>query len=327
MQEKDIKKKLNQELDEMAPDIFSNILSQAMEPVKSEKELFGKDKPLFKEKKKVRQFVWAPALAAVAACIALVVLYVLPTLFPISNQNSTGFAFSITVDVNPSISIQINKDGKVADIIAENKDAKPIVKAAKNKIDENTKYNKALKIVIRQLNKKKYLKKDKSAMLVSVVSDDKGLGKEKLEEIKNTTKKVKKNKNIKCKTVYQNCKKTDELEKVAKKNNVSVGKAAFCMKLAKKENISVKKMCKENIYTLVETAELEGTEGLDEIVFDEEIPTDIESVSETESILETGVYGETESIEAITANANELESVSELSTDEQVIVPESKAGN
>lgn len=327
MQEKDIKKKLNQELDEMAPDILSNILSQAMEPVKSEKELFGRNKPLFKEKKKVRQFIWTPAFVAVAACIALVILYVFPTLFPTSNQNSTGFAFSITVDVNPSISIQINKDGKVTDIIAENKDAKPIVKAAKSKIDGNTEYNKALKIVIRQLHKKDYLKKDKSAMLVSIVSNDKSLGQEKLEEIKETTKKVKENKNIKCKTVYQNCKKTDELEKVAKKNNVSIGKAAFCMKLAEKENISVKKMCKENIYTLVETAELGGTEELEEIVFDEEIPTDIESVSETESILETGGYEETESIEAITANANELESIPEVSTEEQVIIPESKAGN
>ena len=43
MQEKDIREKLNQELEQMAPDILDKILNTPIEPISSEKELFGKD--------------------------------------------------------------------------------------------------------------------------------------------------------------------------------------------------------------------------------------------------------------------------------------------
>ena len=45
MQEKDIREKLNKELEEMAPDMLQKILDTPIEPIKSEKELFGKDRP------------------------------------------------------------------------------------------------------------------------------------------------------------------------------------------------------------------------------------------------------------------------------------------
>ena len=41
MQEKDIREKLNKELEEMAPDMLQKILDTPIEPIKSEKELFG----------------------------------------------------------------------------------------------------------------------------------------------------------------------------------------------------------------------------------------------------------------------------------------------
>ena len=43
MQEKDIREKLNKELEEMAPDMLQKILDTQIEPIMSEKELFGKD--------------------------------------------------------------------------------------------------------------------------------------------------------------------------------------------------------------------------------------------------------------------------------------------
>ena len=170
MQEKDIREKLNQELDEMAPDILNKILAQPMEPVKSEKELFGKNKPLFKEKKKIGNYFWAPAMTvAVAACLIIALLVIKPwALTPTAKANT---AFDIMIDVNPSINIKVNKDGTVNKVEAGNKDAKKIVEKVNGKIDKGTSYNKAVKLVIKQLNKEGYLKKDKNAMLLSVVSD------------------------------------------------------------------------------------------------------------------------------------------------------------
>ena len=41
MQEKDIKEKLNQELDKMAPDILEKVLAKPIEPIESEENLFN----------------------------------------------------------------------------------------------------------------------------------------------------------------------------------------------------------------------------------------------------------------------------------------------
>lgn len=62
-----------------------------------------------------------------------------------------------------------------------------------------------------------------------------------------------KDKKVKCATIYQNCVSNEKIKKVAKKNKVSEGKAALCIKIAKKEKVSIKKMCKKSIFILIKT--------------------------------------------------------------------------
>lgn len=57
MQEKDIKEKLNQELDKMAPDILEKVLAKPIEPIESEENLFNNE-PLFEEKKDKGKYLW-----------------------------------------------------------------------------------------------------------------------------------------------------------------------------------------------------------------------------------------------------------------------------
>ena len=304
MQEKDIREKLNQEIDKMAPDILDKILTEPIEPVKNEKELFGKSRSLFIEKKNAKKYIWLPVSAVIAACIAMLVMVLQPYLImKPEDVTNTKVAFYVTIDVNPSISIAVKEDGTVQKIHAENKDAKKIVKAVNEKITEDTDYNKAVKIVVKQLNKNGYLQKKKNGMLVSVISEDKDFGKEKLEKIKTQTKEFEKDKDIKCITVYQNCEKSNKVVKIAKKNGVSEGKAALCLRLAERENESVKKMCQKNIEALIKKAEQGGAVITDdEIVIDSGLPIE-ETESETfemESVSETESVGETESTEIST---------------------------
>ena len=56
MQEIDIKEKLNQELDKMAPDILEKVLAKPIEPIESEENLFNNE-PLFEEKKRQGQIL------------------------------------------------------------------------------------------------------------------------------------------------------------------------------------------------------------------------------------------------------------------------------
>lgn len=299
MQEKDIRKKLNQELDEMAPDILNKILAQPIEPVKSEKELFGKNKPLFKEKKQIRNYFWAPAMTAVvAACILIAILIMQP--WSLTQTTPTNTAFNIMIDVNPSINIKVNKDGTVDKVEAGNKDAKEIVKKINKELDKGTTYNKAVELTIKQLKNQGYLKKEKNAMLLSVVSDDKEAIKETAKEIKETAKKYKEKKDIKCTTVYQNCEVNDKVLKVAEKNKVSVGKAAFCMKIAEKENVDVDNICEKNIYALIKEVEESGADifeqDMDEYVMSGDLGIDLDVETESVTGESESVSGETESI-------------------------------
>ena len=310
MQEKDIREKLNQELEEMAPDMLEKILSKPIEPVKNEKELFGRNKPLFKEKKNIKQYFIVPAMLAVAACLVMAVILMKP-LFNVQNNN-TKMAFSIIVDVNPSVEIQVNKDGKVDRVLADNKDAKSMIREINGEIKKDYDYNDAMKVVIKNFKKNGYLKKKNSAMLVSLTNEKEDVPKEKLKEIKNETTKVLADKKIKCKTVFQNCKIDGDVKKVAKKNDVSVGKASLCIKLAQKENTSVKKMCKKSIDTLVKKVEEIKKDVNEDWIIDDDLQDKPESETNTSEI----ISDETETNEE---EKSETENISETVTD---LIPE-----
>lgn len=310
MQEKDIREKLNQELEEMAPDMLEKILSKPIEPVKNEKELFGRNKPLFKEKKNIKQYFIVPAMLAVAACLVMAVILMKP-LFNVQNNN-TKMAFSIIVDVNPSVEIQVNKDGKVDRVLADNKDAKSMIREINGEIKKDYDYNDAMKVVIKNFKKNGYLKKKNSAMLVSLTNEKEDVSKEKLKEIKIETTKVLADKKIKCKTVFQNCKIDGDVKKVAKKNDVSVGKASLCIKLAQKENTSVKKMCKKSIDTLVKNVEEIKKDVNEDWIIDDDLQDKPESETNTSEI----ISDETETNEE---EKSETENISETVTD---LIPE-----
>lgn len=320
MQEKDIREKLNQELEQMAPDMLNKILSKPIEPIHSEKELFGKERPLFKEEKNWKQYFKVPAIAAVAACFVALIILLYPML---GNMNSTNqkMAFSIVVDVNPSIRIDVNEDGSVKKIKAVNKDAKEIVNYVKSEMNEEDDYKTAMRLVVKNLKKEGYLKKKKNAMLVSAIpaepEDD--ISKQ-LRKVKKETNEALEARNIKCKAVYQKVQVSDKIKKVASKNDVSVGKAALCIELAKKEKVSVNKMCKKNIDKLVKEIEKRNYTIVDSIVI---VDSNVENPTEEASYEEEIETFETEYIE-MTTEAIETESVPE--TMENPIEPTSEIG-
>lgn len=310
MQEKDLKQKLNQELEEMAPDILENILSQPRVPVKNEKELFGDNKPLFREKKNYKKLGWF--VAAAAMFIAVIAIATVVTITNRSLTPQTGesqVAYSIMIDVNPSVVIDVGSDGKVVCLSAGNDDAKEIVELVNKKITKDTTYNEVISMVVKSINKRDYFKKKDSAMLVSIVADNEDSIKGKKTEVKDATAKIIKKQKIGCKAIYQECIVTDKITKIAEKNNVSVGKATLCVKLAEKEQTSVSDMCKKKISVLVKKAEKFGI-----IVTDEIVDNNNDVIIETQNMEETEVTGETEETESI-EDVEETESIEENVTE------------
>lgn len=306
MQEKDIREQLNQELEQMAPDMLEKILNTPMEPVKDEKELFGKDKSLFKERKNWKPYLKVPAIALMSACLIALIILLYPMLGMIHKADK--MAFSILIDVNPSICIEVNEDGTIKNVRAKNKDAKNIVSSVNSELSEDDDYKTAMELVIRNLRKEGYLKKKKNAMLVSAIPvEGKNDIMRQLKEIKRRTNEQLEIRDIECRTVYQTVRVTDKVKKVARKNNVSEGKAALCIKLAKEEKVSVNQMCKSNIDCLVEKIEAKNYMLEDGVIVVDDIMEIVTEVASTE--VET-VTVEVESTEMSTETI-ESESVSE----------------
>ena len=194
MQEKDIREKLNKELEEMAPDMLQKILDTPIEPIKSEKELFGKDRPLFKEKSNVIHYFKVPAIATLVAACFVALIMIMQPLFNFGG-NQKQLAFSIVIDVNPSITIDVNDDGSVKKIKGGNKEGKAIANYTLSEMQDNDGYEKAINLVVKNLRKEGYLKKNKkNVMLVSAINkssdnkeEAKKLDSEKLAQIKTET--------------------------------------------------------------------------------------------------------------------------------------------
>ena len=304
MKEKDIKEILDDKFESMAPDLVNKICENKIEKIKDESELFGNDEPLFRKNNKV---IFGGIVTAMVACIMIVIM-----------------VFSIIVDVNPSITVQFNKEGCVEKIVAGNKDAKLIVKKLRNKLNEKSKCEDVMNGIIKEISNEGYLKKNKNSMLVTVVSDNAKTRKEVLNSVQYNTEKYEIDKEKKFKTIYQDIKVDKKVEKVAKKNNVSLGKAALCIKLAEAGKEDYNKLCRKSINTLAGEVEKKGVANDDDelilniepAIVEEEISEPFteeeitETISETESQETTSEYES----EVTTEETSEVENTQEIET-------------
>ena len=113
----------------------------------------------------------------------------------------------ITIDVNPSLKLSLNKDDKVLKVEALNKDAEVI----EEKEIVGKKIDKAIEVVVDKLEEEGYLKE---AILINVESDKKELKGIVEEEVKKVTEE-------KVEVIVQSIEVTKEIKKVAEENNIS----------------------------------------------------------------------------------------------------------
>lgn len=83
---------------------------------------------------------------------------------PVAAKNSV-----IMIDVNPSISLEVNKHGEVVAVNAENEDADALLAALDLK---GTGYEEAVKTVVSVLQEHEYLTKYKNSLLITVVCEN-----------------------------------------------------------------------------------------------------------------------------------------------------------
>lgn len=157
MTNREIEQQLKQEVEASVPDVLASVMARC-DDEKGQVIQMPKKKNIFMK------------VAAIAASLALVLGI---GLFAFSRFGSSDVASVITLDVNPSIELQLNQDARVLQARALNDDA---LKVLDGMDLENTDLATATNAIIGSLLKHGYLDQLANAILISVEDEDSARG-------------------------------------------------------------------------------------------------------------------------------------------------------
>ncbi len=139
-----------------------------------------------------------------------------------SGQNAQKYTSLVTLDINPSIQLQLDDDHKVVDAIAVNDDAKKVLQDMDLKqADANV----ALNALLGSLVKNGYLNANQNTVLLSVENDDETKRTALEEELSQYIYTTLQNYSIEGAIYSQNIDIDDDIENLMKKYSISYGKA------------------------------------------------------------------------------------------------------
>ena len=248
MKRHEIERKLNQTILNIVPDSLDNILARCEEREGFENMNLVKkkeDKKELIEKKKTN--FWIPKLAGALATFAICLFGI----FGFAQYQDTNKSVDsiIDFDVNPSIEIKTNKKEEIIEVNALNDEGKIILEGMDlEKVDLDVGVN----AIIGSMLKNGYITEAQNSILVSVKNNDEAKAKELEERISKEIDALLGAKNIEGSVLSQMYNDDDEIEKLAKENNISEGKANLISKVLKSEM----KDSKGNLYTFESLAKL-----------------------------------------------------------------------
>ena len=247
-------------MEQITPNVLEEILEQKVVPMKEEDSILAQGE---RKEKKIGMYV--SILGVAVAAMLLFALY-----------NRSVVETCITIDVNPSFEIQLNKKQKVKKVIGINDDAKKIIKKAdlEDKNLDNT-----MEKLMDAMDEDGYFDKN-AAVLVSVQN-------KKIKTAQNIEKKVQKKMNQLCENrtktpvVYtQSVREDKEVTAVAKDYCISKGRATFiCNMVKKNQEWKVEDLASMTVEELVGAVKKKG-EKVSEILEKDEIPKVVDRAKE-----------------------------------------------
>lgn len=205
-----MEKRLADALEKTAPDDVDGVLSRC-------KERKGTVIPMTTKKTKK---AWT---TLTAACLALVLVG--SGLF---YQQANAVASVVSLDVNPSIELKVNRNEKVLSCTPLNDDAKAVLSDMGNGADlKGAKLDVAVNAIVGGLVRSGYLSDLSSAIMISVEDKDQTRAEKLQRELTDTVDGVLESSAAKASVLTQTVTQDAELEQQAKANNISTGKAAL----------------------------------------------------------------------------------------------------
>ena len=215
MDKKPLEDRIRDAFTEATPDILSRILDSVDSIETVADESLPEEKPRI-----VITPIFKKILVAAACLVLFVGGLVLGLFFPVGEVVPMAET-SIYLDVNPSIELSIDTDGKVIECLAANEDAEVIIGTLELKgVDMNT----ALTALIGSMYINGYLSTDSNSILVSIDSTDDSKEDTLLAGVTEKITGVFEKSNMACSIIAQKVEKTKDLVDKAKEMGVSVGK-------------------------------------------------------------------------------------------------------
>ena len=206
-----IEQRLAAALEKTAPDDVSGVLSRCEE---------RKGTVINMETKKTTKRRWT---SLIAACLAVMLLG--GGLF---YQRANAVASVVSLDVNPSIELKVNRSEKVLVCTPLNEDAKAILADMSNGADlKGAKLDVAVNAIVGSLVRNGYLDSISSAIMISVEDKDTARAEKLQRELTSAVDGVLQTSEAKAAVLTQTLTQDAAREQQARENNISTGKAAL----------------------------------------------------------------------------------------------------
>lgn len=223
MTDRELEQRLHTALDHAAPNDVNEVLSRCE---------FGKGTVIqmtnTNETKKTNAKKWAPM--AVAACLALLLVGGGAGYY---YQSVNGVASIVSLDVNPSIELKVNKNEKVLSATPMNDDAKEILDGMNLK---GTQADVAMNAIIGSLLQHGYVDELANSILITVEDDDQARGEKLQQALTEQADAALASAQVNGAILSQVMAHSDELSQKAQEYGISAGKAALIQAVVEGSN-------------------------------------------------------------------------------------------
>ena len=211
-----VEKRLKREIEQSTPDVLDRIIASC-----NEKGRYQKMKKTFNYK----------PFAAVAAAVLLIFGTVFST-FMYMSVNAVDSIVSI--DVNPSIEISVNKKQKVVDVKAVNEDGADLLG---DKNYKGMELETAIDSIVTLLKEKGYIDVDRNSVLVSVKNNDKQKSNKLSEKLAQMIYDLFAETDISASILSQSVTSTDQLAELVNSYGISEGKAQLIAQILEENHL------------------------------------------------------------------------------------------
>ena len=241
MTNEQMERRLASAVEKTAPDDVNGVLSRC-------EERKGTERLMTEQKTAMRRWT-----TLVAACLALMLLGGGGLFY----QQANAVASVVSLDVNPSIELRVNRDEKVLSCTPLNEDAQEILEDMGGGADlKGAKLDVAVNAIVGSLVRKGYLSEISSAIMISVEDKDSARAKKLQQELTSAVDGVLRTNESKAAVLTQTVTQDAELERQARENSISTGKAALVNRiLALNSSLSFDALAKLSVGELKDLAE------------------------------------------------------------------------